>query len=109
LSTQTWKSTSKEREVRKRLKKASNLNIALITGAGKGIGRDVALLLHECGATVVAISRSKEDLDLLQKEIGCETIVADLSDSSGHLFVRNSLQHNKRKMQPKKLEKLICL
>lgn len=53
---------------------------ALVTGAGKGIGRDVAQLLQQCGAKVVAVSRTKQDLESLQKEIGCEIIVADLSD-----------------------------
>jgi len=53
---------------------------ALVTGAGKGIGRQIARLLHECSATVVALDLSAEDLDSLKEEIGCETIVADLSD-----------------------------
>eukprot|EP00026_Physarum_polycephalum_P011489 Phypoly_transcript_11719.p1 GENE.Phypoly_transcript_11719~~Phypoly_transcript_11719.p1 ORF type:complete len:268 (-),score=33.45 Phypoly_transcript_11719:387-1106(-) len=55
---------------------------ACVTGAGKGIGREVAAYLAKCGAHVVAISRSKSDLDELQKEIGCETILADLGDVS---------------------------
>jgi len=54
----------------------------LVTGAGKGIGRDLCHLLKECNATVIALSRSKEDLDSLKKEIGCETIVADLSNAN---------------------------
>jgi len=53
---------------------------ALVTGAGKGIGRDICLLLHECGATVIAVSRSKEDLEGLRKEIHCEIIVSSLED-----------------------------
>jgi NAD(P)-dependent dehydrogenase (short-subunit alcohol dehydrogenase family) len=51
----------------------------LITGAGKGIGRALAMLLAECESKVIAVSRTKADLDSLAKEIGCETIVADLS------------------------------
>jgi len=54
----------------------------LITGAGRGIGRTVALLLTECGAKVIAIDRTKADLDSLAKEIGCETIQADLSSAA---------------------------
>ncbi len=53
---------------------------ALVTGAGKGIGREIVKVLHECGcAEIVAISRTKEDLDSLAKEFpGVKTIAADL-------------------------------
>lgn len=53
---------------------------ALVTGAGKGIGRDIAILLAECGAQVVAVGRTGEDLASLAREIGAETIVAELAD-----------------------------
>ena len=52
----------------------------MVTGAGKGIGRDLVHLLSEKGIHVVALSRSKEDLESLQKETKCEIIVADLED-----------------------------
>lgn len=54
---------------------------ALVTGAGKGIGREIVSLLTKCGARVVAVSRTKEDLISLAKEVGCETIQADLVDA----------------------------
>lgn len=54
---------------------------ALITGAGKGIGRDIAALMHELNATVIALSRTAADLESLAKEIPCETITCDLSDA----------------------------
>jgi L-xylulose reductase len=53
---------------------------ALVTGAGKGIGREIAISLSKMGAKVVAISRTQADLDSLAKEIPCETITADLAD-----------------------------
>ena len=53
---------------------------ALITGGGRGIGREVAVLLSSMGAKVTVIDRIKEDMDALSKEIGCETIHADLRD-----------------------------
>ncbi len=53
---------------------------ALVTGAGKGIGREIAVMLHRFNAQVVAVSRTEGDLKGLQKEIGCETIVADLGN-----------------------------
>jgi NAD(P)-dependent dehydrogenase (short-subunit alcohol dehydrogenase family) len=52
---------------------------ALVTGAASGIGREVATVLAECGATVVALDRSEADLLSLKQAIGCETIVADLA------------------------------
>ena len=55
---------------------------ALVTGAGKGIGREIALTLAQCGAEVVAVSRTKEDLDSLAAEVRCRTIAADLADAA---------------------------
>ena len=54
----------------------------LVTGAGKGIGRDIARLLAACGAQVVALSRTRADLDSLASQIDCETISADIGDAS---------------------------
>lgn len=53
----------------------------LVTGAGKGIGRATAKLLAARGASVVALTRTKEDLDSLEREIGCRPIVVDLADA----------------------------
>lgn len=55
---------------------------ALVTGAGKGIGRDIAVYLTERGASVVAVSRTQADLDSLRAQIGCRTIAADLGDAA---------------------------
>lgn len=52
----------------------------LVTGAGKGIGRQVARLLAERGAKVIALTRSADDLQTLRAETGCETIAADLAE-----------------------------
>ena len=54
---------------------------ALVTGAGKGIGREIARALHRFNARVVAVSRTEADLASLREEIGCETITADLADA----------------------------
>ncbi|XP_036613532.1 carbonyl reductase [NADPH] 2-like [Trichosurus vulpecula] len=54
---------------------------ALVTGAGKGIGRDTVKALHDSGAKVVAVSRTKEDLVSLSKEHpGLEPVCLDLGD-----------------------------
>ena len=42
---------------------------ALVTGAGKGIGRACSIALVEAGATVIGLSRTQSDLNKLQKDI----------------------------------------
>ena len=54
---------------------------ALVTGAGKGIGREIVTQLVECGAAVVALSRTQADLDSLKQEHHSVDIVnCDVSD-----------------------------
>ena len=43
--------------------------VALVTGAGKGIGRGIAIAFAEAGADVVCAARTKEDLDATAAEI----------------------------------------
>ena len=40
---------------------------ALVTGAGKGIGKACAIALAEAGANVIIISRTQKDLDKVSK------------------------------------------
>jgi NAD(P)-dependent dehydrogenase (short-subunit alcohol dehydrogenase family) len=42
---------------------------ALVTGAGKGLGKACSIALAEAGATIIALSRTQSDLDKLEKEI----------------------------------------
>ena len=42
--------------------------VALVTGAGKGIGRECALALAACGARVIAVARTEADLLSLVEE-----------------------------------------
>ena len=52
------------------LKKINLKNkIALVTGAGKGIGKACAIALAEAGANLVIISRTKKDLEKVSKII----------------------------------------
>lgn len=43
--------------------------IAIVTGAGKGIGKEIALALGADGAVVVAVARTKADLDQTVSEV----------------------------------------
>jgi len=54
---------------------------ALVTGAGKGIGRVIVIELMKCGAQVVALSRTQSDLDSLKAEYPqVEIVLCDLAD-----------------------------
>ena len=55
-----------------------NGRIVLVTGGTAGIGRITARELKRKGATVVVIGRDPARLDSLRREIGAETIRADL-------------------------------
>jgi NAD(P)-dependent dehydrogenase (short-subunit alcohol dehydrogenase family) len=55
--------------------------IALVTGAGRGIGRAVALALATAGAELVLVSRTRNELDEVADEIascGCKSQVLPL-------------------------------
>ena len=42
---------------------------AVVTGAGKGIGREICLALARAGADVFGVSRTPSDLDSLGREV----------------------------------------
>lgn len=57
----------------------------LVTGAGKGIGRETVRWLAARGATLVALSRDAGDLAALRDELGdavAETLAVDLADAA---------------------------
>jgi NAD(P)-dependent dehydrogenase (short-subunit alcohol dehydrogenase family) len=53
--------------------------VALVTGAGRGIGREAALLLAAAGARVMAVSRSGAEL----ADLGLDYVSADLGTPEG--------------------------
>jgi 2-deoxy-D-gluconate 3-dehydrogenase len=59
--------------------------VVAVTGAGKGIGRAIAVDAARAGADILACSRTPSDLDDLRAEIEalgrtCHTVVADVTD-----------------------------
>jgi NAD(P)-dependent dehydrogenase (short-subunit alcohol dehydrogenase family) len=53
--------------------------VALVTGAGRGIGRAVALLLAKRGARVMAAARSEDEL----QRLGVDYVTVDLGTEQG--------------------------
>ena len=58
---------------------------ALVTGAGKGIGKACAIALAEAGANLIILSRTKGDLNKVEKIIiklnrKCRSIVCDVTN-----------------------------
>jgi NAD(P)-dependent dehydrogenase (short-subunit alcohol dehydrogenase family) len=53
--------------------------VALVTGGGRGIGREAALLLSEAGARVMVAARSAAEL----ASVGLEYVAADLGTQEG--------------------------
>ena len=71
--------------------------IALVTGAGKGIGRACAIALAQAGAKVIIISRTKSDLDKVSKIIkktkgSSQSFVCDVTHTSKFNSIVNSLK-----------------
>jgi 7-alpha-hydroxysteroid dehydrogenase len=61
---------------------------ALVTGAGKGIGRGIALTFAGAGADVALVARTKDDLDAVAEEVralgrNAVPISADVTDIDG--------------------------
>ena len=59
--------------------------IALVSGAGKGLGRACAIALAEAGTNLIIISRTKKDLDEVSKKIKkykakCKSFVCDITN-----------------------------
>ena len=70
--------------------------IALITGAGKGIGKACSIALAEAGAKVIIISRTENDLKKLTKIIKktkgtSKFFVCDVTDTQKFNSIVNSL------------------
>jgi 3-oxoacyl-[acyl-carrier protein] reductase len=54
--------------------------VALVTGGGRGIGRNIALELAEAGAKVAVAARSADEIRKTAEEVGGLAIECDVSD-----------------------------
>ena len=72
--------------------------VALVTGAGKGIGKACAIALAEAGADLIIISRTQKDLDQVSKIIKrfkskCTSYVCDVTNYN---HIKNIINRQKR-------------
>lgn len=73
--------------------------VAVVTGGGRGIGRATAELLASCGARVMCVARSRQELE----DVGLEYSVADLGSPEG---CAHAVAEAERRLGP--IEILVC-
>ena len=54
--------------------------VAVVTGAGRGIGKAIAVAFAAAGAKVVCAARSKEEIDAVAQEIDGLAVLCDIAD-----------------------------
>ncbi|MEC4016945.1 2,3-dihydro-2,3-dihydroxybenzoate dehydrogenase [Streptomyces sp. H27-D2] len=74
--------------------------IALVTGAGQGIGEAVARALADQGARVAALDRSPDGVKTLEAEYGHARVVAHTVDVTDSAAVEETVEQIERTMGP---------
>ena len=84
---------------------------ALVTGAGKGIGKACAIALAEAGANLIIISRTQKDLDKVSKIIKKFRklqLPIEFKKQQSDFIIKNNFKNNSIKKNVKKvLEKIL--
>jgi NAD(P)-dependent dehydrogenase (short-subunit alcohol dehydrogenase family) len=71
--------------------------VAIVTGAGRGIGKAIAIAFAQAGATIVASARSTNEIEAVAKETGGTAIPCDVSseDSIKQLVSKTLAAHGR--------------
>lgn len=77
--------------------RAPRRRVALVTGAGRGIGRATACTLAARGDRVMAVSRTEAELADLARETGAEYIVESVSTAEG---CERIIEETRRRLGP---------
>ena len=69
------------------MKTGQDMGVALVTGAGRGLGAEVSVALAEAGAEIILVSRTREELENVAKRIvekggRARVLVCDITDGT---------------------------
>jgi len=75
--------------------------VCIITGVGKGIGRETAILFKEQGVNLALITRSKEDMDSLILELNMKeaSVYYEVGDVSDEIVVQKFVSNTYKKFK----------
>jgi 3-oxoacyl-[acyl-carrier protein] reductase len=71
--------------------------VALVTGGGRGIGREIALELADAGARVAVAARTREQVEATAGEIGGLAVAADVAEQAS---VERMVAETERELGP---------
>ncbi len=57
--------------------------VAIVTGAGRGIGRQTAIALASRDVAVMGVARTRSDLESLSEQVGLQYVVESVASEAG--------------------------